>query len=98
MKLLLTSAGVTNKSIHNALVEMLGKPIADSTALCIPTAMYGHPWVGPGIKTWEFISGNSENPMVGLGWKSVGILELTAMPSIWPIGCANPAWQNSCRR
>lgn len=82
MKLLLTSAGVTNKSIHNALVEMLGKPIADSTALCIPTAMYGHPWVGPGIKTWEFISGNSENPMVGLGWKSVGILELTALPSI----------------
>ncbi|MFD1864305.1 Type 1 glutamine amidotransferase-like domain-containing protein [Planococcus chinensis] len=82
MKLLLTSAGVTNKSIHNALVEMLGKPIADSTALCIPTAMYGHPWVGPGIKTWEFISGNSENPMVNLGWKSVGILELTALPSI----------------
>lgn len=82
MKLLLTSAGVTNKTIHNALIEMLGKPIADSTALCIPTAMYGHPWVGPGIKTWEFISGNSENPMVGLGWKSVGILELTALPSI----------------
>ena len=82
MKFLLTSAGVTNKSIENALVEMLGKPIADSTALCIPTAMYGHPWVGPGIKTWEFISGNSENPMVGLGWKSVGVLELTALPSI----------------
>lgn len=82
MKFLLTSAGVTNKSIENALVEMLGKPIAESTALCIPTAMYGHPWVGPGIKTWEFISGNSENPMVGLGWKSVGVLELTALPSI----------------
>ena len=82
MKFLLTSAGVTNKSIQNALVEMLGKPIADCTALCIPTAMYGHPWVGPGIKTWEFISGNSENPMVGLGWKSVGVLELTALPSI----------------
>ena len=82
MKFLLTSAGVTNKSIQNALVEMLGKPIADCTALCIPTAMYGHPWVGPGIKTWEFISGNSENPIVGLGWKSVGVLELTALPSI----------------
>ncbi|MGO1060909.1 Type 1 glutamine amidotransferase-like domain-containing protein [Planococcus sp. FY231025] len=82
MKLLLTSAGVTNKCIQNALVEMLGKPIADATALCIPTAMYGHPWVGPGVKTWEFISGKSENPMVGLGWKSVGILELTALPSI----------------
>ena len=82
MKLLLTSAGVNNQSIHDALVGMLDKPIADSNALCIPTAMYGHPWVGPGVKTWEFISGKSENPMVDLGWKSVGVLELTALPSI----------------
>ena len=82
MKLLLTSGGITNKSIYDALVDMLGKPIADSTALCIPTAMYGHPWVGPGVKAWEFISGNSGNSMVDLGWKSVGVLELTALPSI----------------
>lgn len=82
MKLLLTSAGINNKSIHDALVDMLDKPIADSSALCIPTAMYGHPWVGPGVKAWEFISGKEDNPMVDLGWKSVGILELTALPSI----------------
>jgi dipeptidase E len=82
MKFLLTSAGINNKSIHDALVDMLGKPIADSTALCIPTAMYGHPWVGPGVKAWEFISGKEENPMVNLGWNSVGVLELTALPSI----------------
>ncbi|MGD6792956.1 Type 1 glutamine amidotransferase-like domain-containing protein [Metabacillus indicus] len=82
MKLLLTSGGVTNRSIHNALVYMLDKPIADSTALCIPTAMYGHPWVGPGVKVWEFITGKPGNPMVDLGWKSVGVLELTALPSI----------------
>ncbi|WP_299742213.1 Type 1 glutamine amidotransferase-like domain-containing protein [Rossellomorea sp. y25] len=82
MKFLLTSAGVNNKRIHEALVDMLDKPIAESTALCIPTAMYGHPWVGPGVKAWEFISGNSGNPMVELGWKSVGVLELTALPSI----------------
>jgi len=82
MKLLLTSAGVNNKSIHDALVDMLDKPIAESSALCIPTALYGHPWVGPGVNAWEFISGNSENPMVDLGWKSVGVLELTALPSI----------------
>jgi dipeptidase E len=68
MKFLPTSAGVNNKSIQNALVELLGKPIADSSALCIPTATYGHPWIGPGIKTWQFISGNSENPIVGLEW------------------------------
>jgi len=82
MKFLLTSGGINNKSIQDALVDMLGKPIADSNALCIPTAMYGHPWVGPGVKAWQFISGKEENPMVSLGWKSVGVLELTALPSI----------------
>lgn len=82
MKLLLTSGGVTNASIHAALVGMLGKPISESDALCIPTAMYGHPRVGPGDRAWQFISGESENPMVGLGWRSMGVLELTALPSI----------------
>lgn len=82
MKLLLTSAGVTNPSIRAALVDLLGKPIAEATALCIPTAQYAHPWVGPGVKAWEFISGRSTNPMVDLGWRSVGVLELTALPSI----------------
>ncbi len=82
MKLLLTSGGVTNPTIREALVGLLGKPIADSTALCIPTAQYGHPNVGPGVRPWQFISGHSENPMVELGWKSVGVLELTALPSI----------------
>ena len=82
LKLLLTSGGVTNTSIRETLVDLLGKPIADSNALCIPTAQYGHPWVGPGEKAWRFISGNSTNPMVDLGWKSMGELELTALPSI----------------
>ena len=82
MRLLLTSGGVTNTSIHDVLVELLGKPIAESSAVCIPTAMYGHPMAGPGVKAWQFISGTSENPMVELGWKSVGVLELTALPSI----------------
>ena len=82
MRLLLTSAGVKNPSIHNALVDLLGKPIADSNALCIPTAMYGHPQVGPGEGVWRFISGRSAEPMCELGWKSLGVLELTALPSI----------------
>ncbi|KRA32504.1 MULTISPECIES: Type 1 glutamine amidotransferase-like domain-containing protein [unclassified Nocardioides] len=82
MKLLLTSAGVTNPSIHAALIDLLGKPIEESTALCIPTAQYGHPSVGPGVMPWRFISGNDSLPMVSLGWKSVGVLELTALPSI----------------
>jgi dipeptidase E len=82
LRLLLTSAGVKNPSIQAALVDLLGKPIADSSALCIPTAEYGHPDVGPGEGPWRFISGRSDNPMVDLGWKSVGVLELTALPSI----------------
>ena len=81
MKLLLTSGGVKNPSIHKALIEMLGKPIAESSALCIPTAAYGHPWVKPS-NVWRFIAGQSPAPMSDLGWKSVGVLELTALPSI----------------
>jgi dipeptidase E len=77
MKLLLT-----NPRIHEALVSLLDKPISESTALCIPTGMYGHPYVGPGERAWQFISGHSDNPMVDLGWKSVGVLELTALPSL----------------
>lgn len=81
MRLLLTSGGVTNPSIRNALVDLLGKPIADATALCIPTAEYGHPWCTP-ASAWRFIAGKTPAPMCDLGWKSVGILELTALPSI----------------
>src|ERR1051326_86721 len=81
MKLLLTSAGIKNATIHNALVDLLGKPIADANALCIPTAQYGHPQVSPEM-AWSFISGQSRLPMTGLGWKSVGVLELTALPSL----------------
>ena len=83
MKLLLTAAGIKNASIRDALVDLLGKPIGESTALCVPTAMYGHPWVGPGEKAWQFISGREPRcPMCELGWKSLGVLELTALPSI----------------
>ena len=82
VKLLLTSAGITNPSIHDALVGLLGKPIAECDALCIPTASYGHPMAGPGA-AWRFISGHEPRcPMCELGWKSLGVLELTALPSI----------------
>lgn len=82
MKYLLTSAGIKNPSIHEALVRLLGKPIEESTALAIPTAMYGHPMIRPDM-TWNFISGQEPQcPMTELGWKSVGMLELTALPSI----------------
>jgi dipeptidase E len=81
VKYLLTSAGIKNASIQDALVDLLGKPIADSNALCIPTAGYGHPMGSPG-GAWRFITGRATTPMCELGWKSVGVLELTALPSI----------------
>jgi dipeptidase E len=84
MKLLLTDSGVRNASILAALVDLLGKPIAEASALCIPTAGYGGPYGDP-EGPWRFISGRTSEPtepMTELGWKSVGALELTALPSI----------------
>lgn len=81
MKLLLTSGGISNSGIRSALVEMLDKPISQCRALCISTASYAHPMAGPEA-AWRFISGREETPMTNLGWKSVGVLELTALPSL----------------
>jgi dipeptidase E len=81
VKLLLTSGGVTNPSIHEALVGMLAKPIAECAALCIPTAEWGHPSCTP-ASAWRFVSGRSPSPMVELGWASVGLLELTTLPGV----------------
>jgi dipeptidase E len=80
MKFLLTSGGIANQSIHDALVELLGKPVAESSALFVPTAVYPFPQ-GPGM-AWSAISGNASSRMCELGWKSLGVLELTALPSI----------------
>jgi dipeptidase E len=80
MKLLLTSGGIKNASIRDALVDLLGKPIAESSALCIPTAVYALPG-GSGM-AWLLINGQVPTPLCELGWKSMGVLELTALPSI----------------
>ena len=81
MKFLLTSAGIKNASIRDALVDLLGKPIAESNALCIPTAGTGtprQPWRGMAFHQRTEL----RRPMCELGWKSLGVLELTALPSI----------------
>jgi dipeptidase E len=80
MKFLLTSAGIKNPSIHDALVETLGKPLAECNALCIPTASY--PFPGGPVMAYRFITGATANPLCELGWQSLGVLELTALPSI----------------
>ena len=84
MDLLLASAGITNASIRAALVDLLGKPITEATALCIPTASYAMRG-GGAVAAWRFIAGQEPDcPMTELGWKSVGVLELTALGSLDP--------------
>ena len=72
MRFLLTSAGVTNGSIRAALTDLLGKPIEESTAICIPTASYGFPG-GPG-GAWRTL-----RAFESLGWREFGVLELTTL-------------------
>ena len=66
--------------VHDTLVELLGKPIAESNALCIPTGIY--PFPGGLEGAYRLIAAKTRSPLVGLGWKSMGVLELTALPSI----------------
>ncbi|UYB36389.1 Type 1 glutamine amidotransferase-like domain-containing protein [Arthrobacter koreensis] len=82
MRLLLTSGGVTNPSIRSALEDLLGKPIAESRALLIPTAQWGHPLCGPESVSRSVAAGPGSQSFAGLGWGSLGVLELTALPSV----------------
>ena len=78
MRLLLTSGGIKNDSIHASLLELLGKPIAESSALIIPTATYAFP--GGPQSAWKIITGRAASPLCELGWGSVGVLELSRAP------------------
>jgi len=80
MKLLLTSSGITNASIHHALVDLLGKPVEESNALIVPTAIY--PFTQGPAGSYQMISGKTKSPFTQLGWKSLGVLELSVLPSI----------------
>lgn len=79
MKLLLASAGISNDSIHQALVDLLGKPVEEASALFIPTAIY--PFAQGSFYAGKALWGERAK-LVNLGWKSLGLLELTALPSI----------------
>lgn len=80
MKLLLTSSGITNRTLENALVDLLGKPIEESRALIVPAGVY--PFKDGAYHAWNPIAGAKAPGMAQLGWKAVGLLELTALPSI----------------
>ena len=80
IKLLLTSSGISNKSITDTLEKLLGKPISESNALFVPTGVYPFPG-GPNYAWWP-IAGKMKGALVDLGWKTMGLFELTALPSI----------------
>nr|WP_207950304.1 Type 1 glutamine amidotransferase-like domain-containing protein [Nocardioides ochotonae] len=82
--MLLTSGGVTNPSIHAELEKMLGKPVAESHALVVPTAQWGHPMCQPSsVQGLVAAAPDSRfGHLTGLGWASLGVLELTALPTI----------------
>lgn len=81
MKMLLTSGGIKNKSMENALLDLLGKPFSQCNALCITTASYGYPGTGPG-SAYRFVTDTSNTPMLDLGWKSMGLLELSVLSTL----------------
>ncbi|MFE9429232.1 Type 1 glutamine amidotransferase-like domain-containing protein [Kitasatospora sp. NPDC006697] len=80
MKALLTSSGIKNPTIESALVDLLGKPIAEANALIIPAAI--HPFPGGPYMAWKAVTGKGASPLADLGWKNLGLLELTALPHI----------------
>ena len=82
MKLLLTSGGITNPSIREALVGLLGKPIEESDALFVPTAQWGHPMCGPVSARGAVAGAPPGGGMAALPWRTLGLLELTALPTI----------------
>src|SRR5260370_9063548 len=92
MNLLLTSSGIANTSVHAALLGLWGKQIEESSALVIPTAIY--PFPGGAGHAWEAICGTAKSPFAGLGWKSLGVLELSVLPSI-DESCWVPALQET---
>ncbi len=77
MKLLLTSDGITNKSIAKALFELVGKPPNQTTIAFIPTAMN----MALGDKGW-FV--DMLYQIKELGLKNLDIVDISALPkSVW---------------
>lgn len=77
MKLLLTSSGITNTSLEQALGKLLGKPYNEATLTFIPTAANGE----KGDKTWLV---NDMNNFRVLGFSSFEITDISAVPKeIW---------------
>lgn len=77
MKLLLTSSGITNASIANALLELTGKPFNQCSLVFVPTASN----VYRGNKDWVI---RDLRIAQDLGFKSIDIVDISALPKdLW---------------
>lgn len=81
MRLLLTSSGRGNPSIDAGLARLLGKPVAESRALLVPTAL--NPFPGAPDRVARLVRGGP-GPSLASGWASLGVLELTVLPTVDP--------------
>lgn len=81
MKLLLTDSGIKNASIRAALVEMLGKPIEECTALFAPTGL--HASASNAFQARRVVAGEEDrSPMIQIGWKRAGLFEIAALTAV----------------
>lgn len=76
MKLLLTSAGITNQSLANALISLVGKPVEEITIGFIPTAAN----VEPGNKDW-YIAQFTNLQKYGFTW--IDVVDISAPGVAW---------------
>ncbi len=77
MKLLLTSSGITNKSIENALLELAGKPFGELHLTFVPTAAN----IEKGDKSWLV---DDMNNFRKLNFASFDIIDISAVSKdIW---------------
>jgi dipeptidase E len=73
VKLLLTSAGLSNQTLLSALRDLLGKPVSQASIAFVPTASVAQ----PGDHGW-FVA--DLNRVYGLGWREFDVLELNGLP------------------
>ena len=76
MKFLLTSSGIRNQYIANALAELVGKPLSETSILFVPTAAN----TGTDDKSWmieDLAEFRKQN------FKSIDVVDIATPPEVW---------------
>lgn len=73
MRLLLTSSGLRNETLRQALRDLLGMPFEEANVVYIPTASVAE----PGDHSWLVAD---LNRLYDLGWRQFDVLELNGLP------------------